>query len=239
MKQRNRILAYSGFCSLAFVAAACTAILTPRDDVQRCGTSDDCDSTGDERYVAECRFDPDNADLDTTEVDKVCVAAFKKPTCDPTEITFDDGVNVYQEALDEFGMAARYTGCDENPGTRGCEPAAGTSTCEDGLSVNDDGLCDDPDARYPAKRVADGVAEAGQDIYDQFCRSFFCDRDFVCDRSDNTCVKCDPDKPYGEGGCGEIYIAGELSCIYLTGDDLDDACQAPDSDLADPAFGGC
>src|SRR5690606_11439603 len=104
---------------LSYVAAAsagfaCTAIFAPRDDVQRCGTADECEPTGDPRYVAECRFDPDNMDLDTTEVDKICVASFRVVSCDPDDYGGAGGDHPFRVAFDTLSMADRYTPCPQD-----------------------------------------------------------------------------------------------------------------------------
>jgi hypothetical protein len=218
----------------------CTVILTPRDDVERCGTADDCAPTGDERYVSECRFDPANVDqIDSTEVDKICVATFRTINCDPMGYGGAGGAHPFPMFDMDVGsgLPTRYN-CDETPGVRGCPP--GEDGCGEGLVQRDDGVCDasaDPDV--PAIRPSPDVA--GQDVRDQFCRSFFCEDDFVCDTSGSsaTCVRCDPDLPFGEGGCGEVYIAGAPSCVYVGGSALESGCAGSDATVEEPLFGDC
>lgn len=240
----------SRFRSLAVLAlgvvipstVSCTAIFAPRDDVQRCGSADDCDPTGDARYVAECTFDEDNADLDTTQVMKVCVAAFKPIGCNPEA----DATSAFGMAWLDATSSSYYTTdaagrtCADAGGVEGCPPAAETGLCDDGLEIRELGdengtrYCQDPakgGASYPPRQGVDAVK--GQDIKDQYCRSFFCDDSFVCDE-DLQCVRCDPDAELGEGGCGEVYIVGEVSRAYV---DPDDACQAPNGDVDEPTFG--
>ena len=238
-------LGHLALLALGFGAAStvsCTVIFAPRDDVQRCGSADDCDPTGDRRYIAECRFDPDNVDLDTTQVDKICIAAFNRPSCDPDSYS---GNSPYFTAIMELAQTSRYSPmgmtCADLGGVIGCPPPAGGG-CDPNLEPNADGVCDDPDSETPARNVAsapEGLDYVGQDVRDQFCRSFFCEADFVCDTTDNLCVRCDPDKEYSEGGCGQIYIAGAPSCVYQTGDGLDDSCAAPNGDPGEPTFGVC
>jgi hypothetical protein len=217
--------------SLAATSVSCTAILAPRDDVQRCGTAEDCDPTGDERYVPVCKFDDGNLDLDSAQVDKICVAGFKASVgCNPGSYTVPG--HPFATAFDELGDIARYAACTADQlGTRGCLPMNGT--CAEGFAVNDVGVCDDRDDATPKAVLADSEELVGQDVRDQFCRSFFCDDTFVCDTDTNFCVPCDPDELYGEGGCGEIWIAGARSCAYEDGD----ACAGADVSDEDVVFG--
>jgi hypothetical protein len=199
--------------SLAAFGVSCTAILAPRDDVQRCGTADDCDPTGDNRYVPVCKFDDAHLDLDALSVEKICVADFKPSVgCNPGSYTTPE--HPFAVANEELGVAARYTPCDAATqlGAQGCPPASGS--CNEGFVVNDVGLCDDTDDDTPMAVQATTTELVGQDVRDQFCRSFFCDERFVCDPGSNFCVVCDPDEVYGEGGCGEIWVAGARSCVY-------------------------
>jgi hypothetical protein len=215
-------------------SVSCTAILAPRDDVQRCGTADDCEPTGDNRYVPVCRFPEDSSDLESLEVDKICVADFKSSVgCNPGSYTTPD--HPFKLAFDDLAVASRYTVCDAETqlGTRGCRPMGGS--CQGGLEVNDVGVCDDTDPDTPMLVIADSSELIGLDVRDQFCRSFFCDDRFVCDTSANVCVLCDPEQPYGEGGCGEIWYAGARSCVYEDGN----ACEGPDVTDTKVTFGAC
>lgn len=211
--------------------SSCTAIFAPRDDVQRCSTAEDCDPTGDNRYTPLCKFDDANLDLDSSQVDKICVADFKASIgCDPATYTVPD--HPYRIAFDELGDSARYVVCDEmTRGQQGCLPMTG-GACADGLSVSDLGVCDDDDPNTPKAYRADTQELLGQDVRDQFCRSFFCDDRFVCDGDSNFCVICDDDEVLGEGGCGEIYISGVPSCAYD-----DDSCVGADVKTEDTSFG--
>jgi hypothetical protein len=220
--------------SVAALGSSCTAILAPRDEVQRCGTADDCEPTGDNRYVPVCRFGETDDDLESLEVDKICVADFKPSVgCNPGSYTKPD--HPFAAASMELGVSARYAACDAATqlGTRGCPPASGA--CNDGLAVNDAGLCDDDDPDTPMVVQANTSELVGLDVRDQFCRSFFCDDRFVCDTSANVCVLCDPADPYGEGGCGEIWIAGARSCVYDDGN----ACEGADVTDEKVTFGSC
>lgn len=216
--------------SLGAFSVSCTAILAPRDDVQRCGTADDCEPTGDNRYVPVCKFDEENLDLDSSQVDKICVADFKASVgCNPGSYTNPE--HPFAIAFEELGDVSRYAVCTaEQLGTRGCLPMNGT--CGQGLAVNPVGLCDDENPDTPMAVQADTEELVGQDVRDQFCRSFFCDDRFVCDPDTNFCVVCDPEQDYGEGGCGEIWIAGVRSCAYDN-----DECVGEDVTDDDVAFG--
>jgi hypothetical protein len=221
--------------SLGVFGVSCTAILAPRDDVQRCGTAEDCDPTGDNRYVPVCKFDDDHLDLDPKEVDKICVADFKSSVnCTPGSYTKPE--HPFATAFNELGDFGRYATCTaEQLGSRGCLPMG--SSCSEGLAVNDVGLCDDNNPDTPKAVLVDNEELVGQDVLDQFCRSFFCDDRFVCDTTnDNSyvCVPCDADDPYGEGGCGQVWIAGARSCVY------DVECE-DDPDVTDETvvFGAC
>lgn len=220
--------------SFGAFGVSCTAILAPRDEVQRCGTADDCEPTGDNRYVPVCKFDDANVDLDSSQVDKICVADFKPSVgCNPESIP--DPAHPFKAAFDELADSARYAGCDAATqlGAQGCPPMGGGG-CQSGLAVNDAGLCDDSNPDTPMVVQAETEELVGQDVRDQFCRSFFCDDRFVCDSGSNVCVLCDPEDPYGEGGCGEIWIAGARSCVY------DVQCE-DDPDITDTkvVFGSC
>lgn len=225
------VLALALAALAATSSVSCTAILAPRDEVQRCGTADDCEPTGDNRYVPVCKFDDANIDLDSSQVDKICVADFKPVGCDSGSYTNPE--HPFKVAVEELGDSASYVACDPATqlGTRGCPPMG--SSCQGDLAVNDAGVCDDTDPATPMAVLAETEELFGQDVRDQFCRSYFCDDTFVCDSGSNTCVPCNPEEPYGEGGCGEIWIAGARSCVYEDGD----ACEGPDASDTKVTFG--
>ncbi|MCA9650983.1 MAG: hypothetical protein KC501_13790 [Myxococcales bacterium] len=224
-----------GLGALGLLGTSCTAIFAPRDDVQRCGTADDCDPTGDNRYVPVCKFDDENLDLDSSQVDKICVADFKpNVACDARNIANPN--DPYRMQYDVLADPSRYVGCADTPGAQGCPAAAG---CAAGLQANSRGLCDDTDPSTPPAFMAESEEMFGQDVRDQFCRSFFCDSRFVCDGDSGFCVQCkDGDEP-GEGGCGQLYIAGAPSCAYQDAGTLDSACPGSDVEVGDVAFGAC
>ncbi|MBL8948550.1 MAG: hypothetical protein JNK45_35590 [Myxococcales bacterium] len=148
-------------------------------------------------------------------------------------------MNGLREKSDE--MACKMLGCsDENLGKAGCRPPSGGS-CDSGLELVDD-FCIDPDADQPvipAIFLDDNDLEPDQHIRDQFCKSFFCDDTFVCG-AQKKCQPCDPEKEYGQGGCGLVYSEGAPAKIYVLGSDLEDQCAGGDVDYDDPAvFGEC
>lgn len=219
-------------------AAACTAILAPKDGVQRCGSADDCDPTGDERYVPVCRFDPENTDLDSTKVDKICVAEYDFKGCSPENRQDIDGethpLPAQIDACD--GVAAQCE--DALLGTKGCAGRVSGQACDDGLELDDDGICVDEDDDV---KIIDGAKGENSDqaVLDQFCRGFYCDERFVCNTDTNKCQLCNEDDEFGKGGCGEVWIGGAPHPTYLMGDALDDACDDEDSDVDAPNFGTC
>lgn len=220
-----------------FTVSACSAFFVPDekgDGVARCNTTDDCDPPADNRHVAQCVFgegQPENSD-------KVCSSAFKEQSCHPTA---QKGEGLLEELYDDVTsnqVKALYGSCTaENEGKRGCAP--GATGCLDGLEEID-GICDDPDALYPALNPSQvGLTDiAGQDVLDQFCRFYFCDESFVCDQSGSKplCRPCDPNEPYGEGGCGTLYIQGAPSPVYTHIDESGGNCNG-EIDLGDVEFG--
>jgi hypothetical protein len=224
-------------------ALACSLVVKPRDDVERCGTAEDCEPTGDERYVPLCKFDDENLDLDSTKIDKICVASYRSISCDPADYTGTAMENGFKDAAEDNDC--NDLGCsDENRGKIGCAPTL-DGDCDDGLEVNELGdisFCDDPDADVP---VIPGAFLSTSDdhearhVRDQFCKSFFCDDEFVCGPNGN-CQPCDADADYGEGGCGLVYGDGAPARIYVLGDELEDECRGEDASTVEPAvFGAC
>jgi hypothetical protein len=233
----TRLVATAAFFGIGWSVAACSAIIAPKDDVQRCSTADDCDGTGDPRYVAECRFDEANLDLDTTEVDKICVASFKVQSCDPDTFGGVGGDHPFRVAFDERSPPSNYSCPSDADAPRGCAPAGGFQ-CADGMVTNQLGFCDvEENPANPAYSPDGDTLPYGQDVLDAFCQSFFCEGDWVCDE-DRQCVKCDPDPevPIGEGGCGTVFIGGQPSCVY-PGGQL--SCGDGNTDADNPRFGDC
>ncbi len=224
--------------SLILTAAAllgglgCSVILNPRDDVQRCDNTDECEQPEDQRFEAVCLSDPE-ADIDTTQVEQVCVAEFKTRNCDP--MSFNPGTQ-FRDLVDSRGFSD-YA-CTDTPGVQGCPPEAGVG-CQAGLEINANDTCDVPGAEVPAINLnASGDLEA-QDVKDQYCASFFCDDSYVCNTEGDraVCQPCDPDLPFGEGGCGTVYTQGTPSCVYVQGDALADQCAQGDPEA--PVLFGC
>lgn len=233
---RTGSLRTAGVLVLALASGlACTAIFKPRDNVQRCGTSDDCESTGDNRYVPQCRFDPENMDLDSTKVDKICVADFAVIGCRPEDWDNGSGEHQFTEKVDECdGLVLE---CDaDRLGTEYCGPPPGEA-CDAGLEAIN-GICLDDGSD---EMIVSDAEFREQAVLDQFCKSYFCDEEFVCDASDMnaTCVRCDPDLPFGEGGCGLLYANGAPAPVYVLGDDLEEQCDAGNADPDDMLFGDC
>lgn len=224
LASRSRLV--SSILTVAVLAssAACSVILNPRDDVQRCSNVDDCEVPEDERYEAVCISD-ESADIDTTVVDQVCVAQFKTIGCDATQIRGE-----FLDAVDSRTFSD-YD-CTDSLGARGCPPTE-EGACAEGLS-NVGGTCDDPNADVPAINLGPSFSELdAQDVKDQFCRGYFCDDSYVCNTETNACQECDPSAPFGQGGCGDVYTQGTPSCVYT------DACDAPMSTTTMPIFGDC
>jgi hypothetical protein len=107
-------------------------------------------------------------------------------------------------------------------GSQGCPPDNGS--CEGNLQPVERGdrtICDDPNALHPAYAFIDsGDLDViqGQDVADQFCRSFFCDERFVCaydnQRRNGTCVVCNESGEFGKGGCGTVFSDAAPTCLY-------------------------
>ena len=211
---------------------ACTAILNPRDDVQRCGSATDCKASEDNRYVVECIF-PEDSELDSTEVSKVCVADFKPLSCNAMDLMSSNPDHPLAVVWDSLSLGTRYACDDEFKGAKGCQPRD-DQTCNDGLTLAN-GYCNDGDQSVRYLGSGELMELRGQDVLDQYCRQFFCDNDFVCDTTDFTCVKCDDDAPFGEGGCGEVYVNGAPSCVYTP--DVESVCDEGDAVEDEPHFG--
>jgi hypothetical protein len=221
-KSRNMLPAF--FILTGFFASACTAILVPDEDddgVKRCDNSEECDDTGDNRFEAVCVY----GEGQDEGSQKVCAVQYTEPSCNVDAFVLDDHVfsTTYEEALDALGTG--YPGCN-GEGGKGC---ATNGTCDSGFEPNGYGVCDDGDG-LPA--VAVSAETIGQDVLDQFCRYRFCDKNFVCDTTGTPiCVPCDANKPFGEGGCGELYSGPNTrSSIYLAANTDEGSCGNHDAD---------
>ncbi len=209
---------------------ACSLILNPRDDVQRCDNVDDCETPEDSRYQAVCISD-EAADIDTTQVDQVCVAEFRVVSCDVMGYEADGEFRALFDSRTSLDYACPAASDPPVPGVQGCPPEDG---CAARLEIID-GICEDPAAEVSSVNLRSVDNLRAQDVKDQFCRGFFCDDEYVCNSADglNACERCDPSKPFGEGGCGTVYTQGTPSCVYSS------ECAAPDSDVNEPIFGDC
>jgi hypothetical protein len=201
---------------LSFVSlcVGCSAFYIPdeKDDgVQRCDNQGDCKAPSDGRFDVECVFG--EGQDDTSQ--KVCAPIFAIQECDPDKFPADHPfTETWTAAQDATGT---YIPCDDmNKGTQGCKPrTAGNGTpCDAGLEVNDYGVCDDPEADFAAVEANKDIQ--GFDVLDQFCRSYFCDANWVCDASGGQplCKVCRDGEAPGEGGCVEVYLDGTKSSIY-------------------------
>jgi hypothetical protein len=220
-----------------FTISACSAFFVPDeadDGVARCNTTEDCEEPADNRHIAQCVFgmgQPENSD-------KVCSSAFKELGCHPQAQSGEGELEDLYDDVTSNQIKLLYSSCsDENDGKRGCEP--GAAGCLAGLELID-GICDDPDALYPAINPSQvGLSEiAGQDVLDQLCRFYYCDESFVCDDSGTKplCRPCDPSEPYGEGGCGTLYIQGAPSPVYTHIDENGGNCEGS-IDIGEVQFG--
>lgn len=217
---------------LAFGSAlACSAILKPKDKVTRCGTADDCDPTGDNRYVPLCKFDDAHSGLDSTKVDKICVADYKSITCAADQLM---GAASHPITIAVGKSACSNTSCDmANNGARGCPTNMGN--CNDGLSALQFGevtFCG-MEGDVPGFGLPDGFEN--KHIEDMYCKSFFCDEDFVCGPN-GKCQLCEGDD-FLDGGCGTVYVNGAEAPVYVLGDALEQGCAGEDADANDALFG--
>ncbi len=215
---------------------ACSLALKPDDSVEPCSNSDDCPAVEDNRYTSVC------ISADDADVDGVCVGEFVPLGCDPANYSSQNGEPHPLTAFDEtYGVTSRYS-CVEDDGDfgkAGCPPAS-DGTCL--VGEPDEGLCPTPDGAAGlnlilAKMDSEVMRLEGQDIRDQFCKSFYCDDTSVCNQG--ACQPCDPDLPFGQGGCGLVYTKGEVSCAYVLGAELQAQCAGPEASPDTPLFGNC
>lgn len=238
----SRVTLVAAVALAAAPLAGCSAIFNPEnsDDVLRCGNVDDClaDETfaaalQDKRYEAACAAPGNSDEFGSSNENTVCSTTDKQISCDPSQLDqLSDFVVRYNEAVESNGI---YIACQaENLGKRGCKPNVGA--CDAGLTVNDFGVCDDPNSPVPAYEAS--TSNAGQDVLDQYCRQFYCDDEgdnFTCTNSDNKliCKRCDPGKPVGEGGCATMWVNGAPSSVYVAAD----GCDPTKSSLENSEFG--
>lgn len=207
MNRLNRVFAAAPIV-VALLSSACVAILPPDqdgsdDDVIRCDNSSDCeDAIDDNRYVGEC--------IAVDGGPGVCAPNFATQGCNPEQVVTED--SPFFQTWDEASKSAAYVTCAT--GERGCR--ATMTGCVDDLVLNEFNICDEPGANV----LAVGADQnGGQDVLDQFCRSFFCDEDYVCNATTFTCQRCVTSEgtELGEGRCAEVYVDGERSSVYTDG----------------------
>lgn len=228
MKPSIRILVVP---ALAALLSACTAFYPPdeKDDgVDRCDNVGDCEVPDNSQWDVEC-VHGDGQDESTP---KVCAPVFRIVSCDPTDYKDDHPLSLKLQEADETNGV--YVSCDEmmHAGTKGCSARPKSDPngeCDAGLVKNVYGVCDEPDAMYPAVPARPELA--GLDVLDQFCRNYFCSDEWMCDQSTGTPV-CRPCKPVeddtdqiGQGACAELYTKGAdgkaaRSTVY----DVDSSC---------------
>lgn len=234
----------------------CNFIMNPDGDgIFRCDNPDDCDAPlravlDDERGQSRCAAAGGGGGGFTQSQDnKVCSVVDREDVgCNANAFAMDEAesspvTKTYRDAIKQAGA---YACLPDQFGSAGCPPNAGA--CNQGLVKRTyrtlAGTADSPEENAEATICApDGVdavggnpALRGFDVLDQHCRSFFCDESFVCNRGSGTssgwrCARCDPDKPYGSGGCGTMYLQGAPSTVYtsdLGGDACDDTAK-PDA----------
>ncbi len=225
MGSPRAICLMGGWVVSAGVGVACGVVLNPErmDDVIRCGTSGDCPKPENNRYIAVCKYGDEFGEGDPAAYQQVCVAEFDSKDCS-AQGKSAEFTELWLDATMSPGMY--IDGCDDALGGQGCLP--GTDGCQAPLRVHPvTKLCDDEDAQtFPA--VGRGLDDfIGLDVQDQFCKSYFCDPDFVCDRTkgQDRCVKCVPGGNFGRGGCYDVYVGGERSPVYLS--DVENRADCP------------
>ncbi|HEY8375078.1 MAG TPA: hypothetical protein VIK91_01260 [Nannocystis sp.] len=237
MSIRASLVASAALALSALVALpGCNFILNPEGDgVLRCDNADECDVPLAE-YLADGRGQSrcDNAgggpgSFTQGQDNKVCSVVDKEDvSCNPE--AYPEGTPLhdkYVKAAASDVAALIYAECDD--GSEGCKPAGGA--CQAGLvkrtykTLYASSSSKDPEVQEVticAKEGSDAVGPnlgiRGLDVLDQHCRSYFCDEDFVCNLGNPSgarCIRCDPNKPYGQGGCGTMYLRGARSSVYV------------------------
>jgi len=237
----------------------CNFIMNPDGDgIFRCDNPDDCDvplqsALSDDRGQSRCAAGGGGGGGFTQSQDnKVCSIVDKEDvSCNPSVFmgVENEVDKAYAAAVKQAGA---YASClVEDYGTAGCPPNG--STCNAGLEVRTyqslSGDADNPEQSEQKVCAAKGVdvvapnsATRYFDVLDQHCRSYFCDDAFVCNRGSGTssgwrCVRCDPEKAYGNGGCGTMYMQGAPSTVYtkdLGGDTCESTADFDKTDFGPP-----
>jgi hypothetical protein len=230
---------------LAFLPA-CNFIFNPDGDgVIRCDNADDCDAPlqaalSDKRGQSACgAAGGGGSDFNQSVDNKVCSIVDREDvSCNPEVLIARTGT-IAKVLEDAAKQADSYDACTSDRfGTLGCPPAGGT--CTQGVVrtytsvTGNDAASADQSGTERKICAPDGVAAVepngaleSWDVLDQHCRSFFCDESFVCSRgkgsADYKCRRCDPELPYGAGGCGTMFIYGAASTVYVDGTCLETA----------------
>jgi hypothetical protein len=226
----RRVLSASVATTLLCGGSSCALVLDPErlDDVPRCEYDVDCPEAPDPRFEMVCT----TAD-ESLAAPKIC-SPRAAVSCAPSQYAFDTEFRVrHREATEHV---ARYDNrCHELGGVQGCPP--GPDGCLPGLAPDpESGRCDDSDPHTPAALAPEPIVRL-QDVLDQFCRSMYCNDDFVCHTRTNRCVRCEPGQPLGRGGCGDLYIDGHRSTVYLSDTQMEDACLDEDMTVFDARLG--
>lgn len=204
------------------LGGGCSLMLDPErlDDVERCEYAVDCPESPDPRFEFICTTADEQSDAP-----KIC-SPRPSVSCDPGDYDYRSEFRTrHREAA---AIDGRYVNrCSDLGGVQGCLPKDGV--CNDGLTIHPDtGRCDDDDQSTPVALAPEEDLVRLQDVLDQFCRSMYCSDEFVCDKRDNVCVRCEFGTSLGRGGCGDLYIDGQRSSIYLSNDAMDEACEGED-----------
>lgn len=226
-----RVLAVPALLATVF-SGGCNFIFNPAnsDDIVRCKNTIECEkeevffeALNTERLDAQCSSPGGSATFGTSKTNQVCAIVDKASVSCGTDML---PAGNYADAVDAATKnKAVYTSCpNDKLGSLGCKPKS-NDVCDAGLKKSDHGLCDD-DKGQPLYEAS--AAFFLQDVKDQQCRSYFCSDEFVCNKT-NKCIRCDPDKKPGEGGCGDLALNGARSTVLQTQKQLDDACPASSS----------
>lgn len=217
----------------AAVGGGCALVLDPErlDSVDRCRFDQDCPVPDDPRYELICTFSDD--ETEEPDYPKIC-SPRPSVSCDSAKFDYDS--EFATRIREARALPNRYDeACMDQVAVAGCVP--GDHGCATGLSSHpESGRCDDRDeSTPPAVSPVPSVRE--QDVLDQFCHSVFCDERYVCDKRSDSCVPCTLGRPVGRGGCGDLYIDGVRSTVYLDPDELEANCLGADGSFEDAQFG--
>lgn len=209
------------------LSAGCNFIFNPAnsDDIVRCKNTTECEKNeaffealNTERLDATCQAPGGSATFGTSKTNQVCSMVDKASVSCGTDML---PAGKFADAVDAATTnKAVYAPCSSaDKGKLGCD-ARDDGTCDSGLKKSKHGVCDDGKGQ-PLYAASDAFLL--QDVKDQQCRSYFCSDEFVCDDK-SKCIRCDPDKEPGKGGCGDLALNGARSTVYQTIDALEDAC---------------